>query len=44
MIQIYFKTYAKENGCPESILNSGSDLAIWNWILVYQGKDPIEVN
>ena len=41
---IYFKTYARENGCPEEILNGGSDLAIWNWILVYQGKDPIEVD
>jgi hypothetical protein len=33
---IYFKTYAKENGCLASILNSGSDLAIWNWIREYQ--------
>ncbi len=33
---IYFKTYARENGCPEEILNSGSDLAIWNWIREYQ--------
>lgn len=33
---VYFKTYARENGCPESILNSGSDLAIWNWIRDYQ--------
>ena len=40
---IYFKTYARENGCPEEILNSGSDLKIWNWILVFQGKRPIEI-
>jgi len=38
---IYFKAYAKEHGCD--CLDKG-DLAIWNWILVYQGKDPIEVN
>jgi len=39
---IYFKTYARENGCPEDVLGSG-DLAIWNWILVHQGKEPIVV-
>ena len=37
---IYFRTYAKENGCPEKILNSG-DFAVWNWIVVYQGKPPL---
>ena len=31
---IYFKTYARENGCPEELF--GSDLAIWNWIREYQ--------
>jgi len=40
---VYFRTYAKENGCPDEILNGGSDLDVWNWILVFQGKDPIEV-
>jgi len=40
---VYFKTYAKENGCPDEILNSGSDLRIWNWIRVFQGKAPIVV-
>jgi len=31
---IYFKTYARENGCPEEVF--GSDLAIWKWIQAYQ--------
>jgi len=39
---IYFRTYAKEHGC-ENVDKLG-DLAVWNWILVYQGKEPIEVD
>ena len=39
---IQFRTYARENGCPEHIA-SGPDLGVWNWILVFQGKDPIVV-
>jgi hypothetical protein len=31
---IYFKTYARENGCPESVFKS--DLAVWNWIREFQ--------
>lgn len=31
---IYFKTYAREHGCPEEVF--ASDLAVWNWIREYQ--------
>lgn len=31
---IYFKTYARENGCPESTFKS--DLAVWEWIKEFQ--------
>jgi len=33
---IYFKTYARENGCPESVFDKHSDAAIWNWIIDFQ--------
>jgi len=38
---IYFRSYAKEIGC-ENVDELG-DLAVLNYILVYQGKQPIVV-
>lgn len=42
MEYVFFRTYAKEIGCKN--VNELGDLAVWNYILVYQGKDPIEVD
>lgn len=36
---IYFRTYAKELGCPVDDLG---DLAVWNFILRHQGKPEIK--
>ncbi len=33
---IYFRTYAKEHGCP---VNKLGDLAIWNFIIMHQSKN-----
>jgi len=38
----YFRDYAKSIGCKN--VDDIGDLAVWNYILKYQGKEEIDVN
>jgi len=38
----YFRDYAKSIGCKD--VDSMGDLAVWNYILRYQGKEEIDVS